>query len=293
MFRGLQLFTRVEQHDLRAFKCEIAWAAAEVLCRRRHFGTPPAGGACCSATLGTATAPPTSRRPPSWGSTTTWWRAAPTTAACSSTARCGAPQHAGCQPTMHIMNAHHHICAPTHFQAPRAKNPAVSAEHLPMLQVQTEPADRCFLHSQEDGELVQVLQADEDVANCVRPHPSLPLLATSGIESVIRCAMPLTPLGCVQRTARCPVRGMARSMAFSIKCVAEIWHEHHTLLAEVPLDRDCVCSHSTAGCGRRAMHKRSRTWTSWCTTTRSACGRARSCCAASTPASCRCNSSVL
>jgi hypothetical protein len=33
---------------------------------------------------------------------------------------------------------------------------------------------------------VQVLQADEDVANCVKPHPSLPLLATSGIESVIR-----------------------------------------------------------------------------------------------------------
>lgn len=44
-----------------------------------------------------------------------------------------------------------------------------------------------FLHPQEAGELVQVLQADEDVANCVKPHPSLPLLATSGIESVIRC----------------------------------------------------------------------------------------------------------
>jgi len=36
--------------------------------------------------------------------------------------------------------------------------------------------------------VVQVLQADEDVANCVQPHPSLPILATSGIEPVIRCA---------------------------------------------------------------------------------------------------------
>ena len=36
---------------------------------------------------------------------------------------------------------------------------------------------------------MQVLQADEDVANCVKPHPSLPLLATSGIESVIRCVV--------------------------------------------------------------------------------------------------------
>lgn len=41
---------------------------------------------------------------------------------------------------------------------------------------------------QESGEVVQVLQADEDVANCVQPHPSLPMLATSGIEPVIRCA---------------------------------------------------------------------------------------------------------
>lgn len=37
--------------------------------------------------------------------------------------------------------------------------------------------------------MVQALQADEDVANCVQPHPSLPVLATSGIESVIRCAV--------------------------------------------------------------------------------------------------------
>ena len=37
---------------------------------------------------------------------------------------------------------------------------------------------------------IQVLKADEDVVNCVQPHPSLPLLATSGIESVVRLWSP-------------------------------------------------------------------------------------------------------
>jgi hypothetical protein len=63
------------------------------------------------------------------------------------------------------------------------------------------------VHSQEAGELVQVLQADEDVANCVKPHPSLPLLATSGIESVIRCAA--RPLELAHQHAGWPVHGMA------------------------------------------------------------------------------------
>ena len=37
---------------------------------------------------------------------------------------------------------------------------------------------------------IQVLKADEDVVNCVQPHPTLPLLATSGIESVVRLWSP-------------------------------------------------------------------------------------------------------
>lgn len=49
---------------------------------------------------------------------------------------------------------------------------------------------RVFIYNSETGEVVQALQADEDVANCVQPHPSLPLLATSGIESVIRLWSP-------------------------------------------------------------------------------------------------------
>ena len=40
------------------------------------------------------------------------------------------------------------------------------------------------------GDIVKVLEADEDVANCVRCHPSLPVLATSGIESVVRLWAP-------------------------------------------------------------------------------------------------------
>lgn len=37
---------------------------------------------------------------------------------------------------------------------------------------------------------IQALKADEDVVNCVQPHPCLPLLATSGIESVVKLWAP-------------------------------------------------------------------------------------------------------
>lgn len=33
--------------------------------------------------------------------------------------------------------------------------------------------------------MVRVLLADDEVANCVQPHPTLPVLATSGIEEVV------------------------------------------------------------------------------------------------------------
>lgn len=48
----------------------------------------------------------------------------------------------------------------------------------------------CCLTLQASGELVKVLQADEDVCNCVQCHPTLPVLATSGIESVVRLWAP-------------------------------------------------------------------------------------------------------
>lgn len=37
---------------------------------------------------------------------------------------------------------------------------------------------------------MKVLAADEDVANCVQPHPHLPVLATSGIDTVVRLWAP-------------------------------------------------------------------------------------------------------
>lgn len=40
------------------------------------------------------------------------------------------------------------------------------------------------------GVPVKVLAADEDVANCVQPHPHLPVLATSGIDTVIKLWAP-------------------------------------------------------------------------------------------------------
>ena len=48
-----------------------------------------------------------------------------------------------------------------------------------------------FIYEARSGVAIAALQADEDVANCVAPHPSLPVLATSGIESVVRLWAPL------------------------------------------------------------------------------------------------------
>jgi len=40
------------------------------------------------------------------------------------------------------------------------------------------------------GEVVSFLLADEDIVNCVRPHPTLPVIATSGIESTVKLWSP-------------------------------------------------------------------------------------------------------
>ena len=41
-------------------------------------------------------------------------------------------------------------------------------------------------------QVVRALEADEDVANCCAPHPHLPVLATSGIETVVKIWAPLS-----------------------------------------------------------------------------------------------------
>ncbi|KAK9863498.1 hypothetical protein WJX84_002533 [Apatococcus fuscideae] len=50
-----------------------------------------------------------------------------------------------------------------------------------------------FIYSVATGQPVRVIKADSDVANCVQCHPHLPVLATSGIESVVRLWSPEGP----------------------------------------------------------------------------------------------------
>ncbi|EIE23488.1 WD40 repeat-like protein, partial [Coccomyxa subellipsoidea C-169] len=52
---------------------------------------------------------------------------------------------------------------------------------------------RIFIYAAKSGLPIVALEADEDVANCVAPHPSLPVLATSGIESAVRLWSPKGP----------------------------------------------------------------------------------------------------
>eukprot|EP00198_Chlamydomonas_reinhardtii_P013232 XP_001702569.1 predicted protein [Chlamydomonas reinhardtii] len=49
---------------------------------------------------------------------------------------------------------------------------------------------RVYLYDAASGAVLRALPADEDVANCVQCHPSLPVIATSGIETVVRLWSP-------------------------------------------------------------------------------------------------------
>ncbi|OQR94054.1 hypothetical protein THRCLA_08261 [Thraustotheca clavata] len=48
-----------------------------------------------------------------------------------------------------------------------------------------------YIWEKSTGQLVNALHADEDIVNCVQCHPTEPVLATSGIESVVRLWSPL------------------------------------------------------------------------------------------------------
>ncbi|CRK89061.1 CLUMA_CG002533, isoform A [Clunio marinus] len=48
----------------------------------------------------------------------------------------------------------------------------------------------CFIWNRHNGELVNLLQADRHVVNCVQPHQSLPILATSGIDYNVKIWTP-------------------------------------------------------------------------------------------------------
>uniref|UniRef100_A0A1J3JYK1 DDB1-and CUL4-associated factor 8 n=1 Tax=Noccaea caerulescens TaxID=107243 RepID=A0A1J3JYK1_NOCCA len=45
---------------------------------------------------------------------------------------------------------------------------------------------RIFIWRKKSGELVRVMEADRHVVNCIVPHPHIPVLASSGIESDIK-----------------------------------------------------------------------------------------------------------
>lgn len=48
-----------------------------------------------------------------------------------------------------------------------------------------------LIWERESGALIKGFEADSNILNCVQPHPSVMLLATSGIEHVIRFWEPL------------------------------------------------------------------------------------------------------
>lgn len=48
-----------------------------------------------------------------------------------------------------------------------------------------------FTWERATGELVMLMEADQHVVNCVQPHPTLPMLATSGIDYDIKIWSPM------------------------------------------------------------------------------------------------------
>jgi len=52
-----------------------------------------------------------------------------------------------------------------------------------------------FIWDRKSGNIIKVLVGDESIVNCLQSHPTAPLLATSGIESVVRIWHPLPQEG--------------------------------------------------------------------------------------------------
>lgn len=48
-----------------------------------------------------------------------------------------------------------------------------------------------FIWNRHTAELKMLLQADQHVVNCLQPHPTLPILATSGIDHDIKLWAPI------------------------------------------------------------------------------------------------------
>lgn len=48
-----------------------------------------------------------------------------------------------------------------------------------------------FIYEAASGQCIAVLEADREIVNCIRPHPTLPVIATSGIEHSIKIWSPV------------------------------------------------------------------------------------------------------
>lgn len=48
-----------------------------------------------------------------------------------------------------------------------------------------------FIWDRKTAKLVMLLQADHHVVNCLQPHPTLPILATSGIDHDVKLWSPI------------------------------------------------------------------------------------------------------
>uniref|UniRef100_A0A182IL99 Uncharacterized protein n=1 Tax=Anopheles atroparvus TaxID=41427 RepID=A0A182IL99_ANOAO len=58
-----------------------------------------------------------------------------------------------------------------------------------------------FTWERESGRLVMLMEADNHVVNCVQPHPTLPLLASSGIDYDVKLWAPLAEESCFDEDA--------------------------------------------------------------------------------------------
>lgn len=47
-----------------------------------------------------------------------------------------------------------------------------------------------FIWNRKNGELINLLRGDNHVVNCVQPHPSMPILASSGIDYNVKIWTP-------------------------------------------------------------------------------------------------------
>jgi nuclear receptor interaction protein len=52
---------------------------------------------------------------------------------------------------------------------------------------------RIFFWHKQSGNLVNLLQGDQHVVNCLQPHPIYPVLASSGIDHDVKVWSPLLP----------------------------------------------------------------------------------------------------